>query len=78
MKQSQNAQILKWLKSGKTLTALQALEKFGCWRLAARIDDLRVQLGQTHNDFPWQRDKHIKTNMSTLKSGKRIAVYRLM
>lgn len=30
-----------YLKKGKTLTALEALERFGCMRLAARIADLR-------------------------------------
>lgn len=39
--QSQCAQILKWLREGKPLTPLLALEQFGCFRLAARINDLR-------------------------------------
>ena len=38
---SQNAQILAWLESGRTLTTLQALELFGCIRLGARISELR-------------------------------------
>lgn len=38
---SQRIKIKTWLESGKTLTAMDALEKFGCFRLAARIDDLR-------------------------------------
>ena len=38
---SQNARILNWLKSGKTLTAISALKEFHCLRLAARICDLR-------------------------------------
>jgi len=37
---SQNDLILEHLKKGKTLTSLQALEKFGCFRLASRIVDL--------------------------------------
>ena len=38
---SQNAAILSHLSRRKSLTALQALERFGCFRLAARIYDLR-------------------------------------
>lgn len=38
---SQCDKILAWLKAGKTLTALGALDEFGCNRLAARIADLR-------------------------------------
>jgi hypothetical protein len=38
---SQNQAILDYLKSGNTLTPIEALEKFHCFRLAARISDLR-------------------------------------
>jgi hypothetical protein len=38
---SQNQQILMHLKSGKTLTAMISLRRFGCFRLAARVYDLR-------------------------------------
>lgn len=38
---SQNARILDWLQSGHGLTAAQALRLFGCFRLAARIAELR-------------------------------------
>lgn len=38
---SQCDKILTWLKGGNALTALDALDKFGCNRLAARIADLR-------------------------------------
>ena len=37
---TQNQRILEYLKSGKTLTPLVALEKFGCFRLSARIFNL--------------------------------------
>ncbi|NTE96722.1 helix-turn-helix domain-containing protein [Agrobacterium tumefaciens] len=33
--------ILKWLQSGNRITPTQALNKFGCFRLGARIYDLR-------------------------------------
>ena len=41
MPQTQNEKILDYLKSGKKLTPLTALRKFGCFRLSARILDLR-------------------------------------
>lgn len=39
----QNQQILAYLKKkrNKGVTAIEALEKFGCFRLAARIRNLR-------------------------------------
>lgn len=41
MSASQNKAILEALQSGQRLTALDALEQHGCFRLAARIHDLR-------------------------------------
>ena len=38
---TQANQILSALKRGEKLTPLQALRKYGCMRLAARIKDLR-------------------------------------
>ena len=40
---SQELQILAYLKQGKPLTAIDALNKFNCFRLAARIKDLRYK-----------------------------------
>ena len=40
---TQNQRILEYLKSGKTITPLTALKKFGCFRLSARIFNLREQ-----------------------------------
>jgi len=37
----QNARILAHLQSGRTLTALEALDWFKCFRLASRVCDLR-------------------------------------
>lgn len=39
--QSQEKRILAYLKAGHTLTPLQALRKFGSFRLGARIHKLR-------------------------------------
>jgi rare lipoprotein A len=38
---TQNQQIADYLKKGKAITPIQALNKFNCFRLAARISDLR-------------------------------------
>lgn len=38
---TQNQQIKSYLKKGKSITPIQALNKFGCFRLAARVSDLR-------------------------------------
>ena len=40
---SQCDAILDYLRRGKILTPLDALRLFGCFRLAARIHDLRSQ-----------------------------------
>lgn len=39
--QSQNKMILAYMMAGKRITALEALNLFGCLRLASRINDLR-------------------------------------
>ena len=41
MKDSQSEQILIYLRAGNKLTPAEALRKFGCLRLAARVFDLR-------------------------------------
>jgi len=40
---TQLAHLFAWLSIGRSITALQALENFGCARLAARIHNLRSQ-----------------------------------
>ena len=37
---TQTEQVLQWLQS-KPLTALEALQHMGCFRLAARVEELR-------------------------------------
>ena len=39
--ESQNARIKAYLQSGKSLTALDGLHLFNCFRLGARIHDLK-------------------------------------
>jgi len=43
---TQAEEILQALRAGERLTPLAALERFGCFRLAARIHDLK---GRGHN-----------------------------
>lgn len=38
---SQNNAILDYLQEGNSLTSLEALNKFQCFRLASRISDLK-------------------------------------
>ena len=38
---TQTKEIKAYLKMGYRITAIDALEKFGCFRLAARIKDLK-------------------------------------
>jgi len=61
----QENQILNYLQKGKKLTPIKALNMFGCFRLGARIYDLRRQ--------GYQIDSKIKK----LKSGKYVAEYSL-
>jgi hypothetical protein len=61
---SQTTQILDMLKRGP-VTAMDALEQAGCFRLAARISDLR------------QQGVEIETETVTTTTGKHIAQYKL-
>ena len=63
---SQTQQIQKHLEKGKSITPIDALNKYGCFRLAARIADLR-------ND-----GMNIKTTIVKLKNKKQIASYSVV
>jgi len=60
---TQNEMIKNWLLSGKTLTPIDALNLFGCFRLSARIFDLHKE------GLP------IKTRMKLTTTNKHIAEY---
>ena len=62
---SQNKQIADYLNKGKKLTTIDALNKFGCFRLAARIADLRNE------------GMNIVTNTIKLENKKQIAQYSI-
>jgi hypothetical protein len=68
-RKSQEDRIFEWLKKGKTLTPLQALQKFCCFRLSSRIYDLKKDSLIRH---------FIEKEMITTKSGKRVARYRMV
>ena len=62
---AQNNQILKYLQTGKSLTPMDALKRFGCFRLGARIYDLR-------------RDGHSIMSQMVEVGDKRVARYTLI
>ena len=62
---TQNQRILDYLKSGKTLTPLVALKKFGCFRLSARIFNLR-------------EEGHAIITENVTRKGKTFAEYSLL
>lgn len=64
-KRSQTDMILEYLLAGNKLTALDALDKFHCFRLGARIWDIR-QMGY----------EVVKQTITT-PGGARIAVYSI-
>ena len=65
MKTTQNQKIKQHLISGKSINPIQALKKFSCFRLAARISDLRNEGLQ------------INTKIVNIKNGPKYAAYSL-
>ncbi len=64
-KPTQANRILAYLRAGNRLTALDALERFGCFRLAARIHELRRE--------GWNvQERTVET-----RGGKRVAEYSM-
>lgn len=61
----QNAQILSHLKRGKEITPMEALNEYGCFRLAARVFELR--------DSGWP----IECERRSTENGKVVGVYSL-
>lgn len=60
---SQTRAILAYLRSGKRLTQLAALELFGCMRLPSRIHDIK------------KAGTNIKDQFITLANNKRVKEY---
>lgn len=63
--QSQCANILQHLQSGKSINPLQALNQYGCFRLGARIYDLK------------QGGYSIDSRIVRTENGKKYAEYSL-
>ena len=64
--ESQNKKIAAWLQAGNSITAMEALNMFNCFRLASRITDLKQKFGL-----------RIVTDRVMTPSGKRVAQYKL-
>ena len=56
---SQNALIKGWLLNGRSITQLDALNMFGCFRLSARIANLRDEGLDIITDMVNVNDKRI-------------------
>lgn len=56
---SQTALIKGWLLNGYSITQLDALNMFGCFRLAARIADIRDQGLDIVTDMITVNDKRV-------------------
>ena len=63
--ESQCKRIAEWLNKGKSITQLEALHMFGCFRLASRIHDLR------------ERGMNIVMEKIVTPTGKYVASYKL-
>lgn len=63
---SQESAILAHLESGRSITPIDALNLYKCFRLGARIFGLRKQGFQ------------IESKMIQVESGKRVAQYKLV
>ena len=63
--QSQNRLIAAYLEAGNSITQMEALNLFGCFRLASRISDLR------------KNGLDIKVEKIMTSTGKRVASYSL-
>jgi len=68
---SQRAQIRKHLEGGGTLTAMDALNMFGCWNMKARVHEIRQALQEEGNQFV------VITEMIPVSPKKRVARYRI-
>lgn len=63
---SQCNMIADWLKMGYSITSLEALDMFGCMRLASRVHDLK------------ECGLHIDKKIITLPNKKRVCEYFLV
>ena len=79
MKTTQKKEIRKYLESGGKLTAMAALNFWGCWNLKARIHEIK-------NDYDYEwiqimcigKKKKIDKKWVKTDTGKRVAEYYLI
>ena len=62
---TQNKQVLKHLKKKGSITPMEALNLFGCFRLAARIFDLHEEGHDIKPVMTESRTKHGKKRFAT-------------
>ncbi len=67
-KSSQTADILRYLRAGESLTAMDALNMFACWNLKGRIWDVKKRL---------EPNEKIQRDWVKTANGKRVAKYSL-
>ena len=80
MKTTQKKEIRKYLESGGKLTAMAALNFWGCWNLKGRIWDINQDY---FDEWLWSGKsskelKEIDKNWVKTESGKRVAEYYLI
>jgi hypothetical protein len=63
---TQNAKIIDYMEKGNKITQIEALNLFGCFRLASRIHDIR-SMGY-----------NVKAEKVTTHTGKKICQYSLV
>jgi hypothetical protein len=63
--QTQAEKILEHLRNGQTITPLEALRKYGCLRLGARVWDLK------------QKGANIDTRIIKTETGAHVAEYSI-
>tara|TARA_R110000744_G_scaffold67328_9_gene137329 strand:+ start:413 stop:694 length:282 start_codon:yes stop_codon:yes gene_type:complete len=69
-RESQKSKIMKYLKEGNSITPIDALEKFGCFRLAAIIHNIK-------QEEEFMENKDLVTSMVTNKFGVKYGSYKL-
>lgn len=83
-KPSQKKEIRQYLENGGKITAMSALNFWGCWNLKGRIYDIREDYHEEwvqKNPFMTKKMpalQEIKTEMVKTNSDKRIAEYSLV
>ena len=55
--ESQNKQILEYMRENTFITPMEAMQKFGCMRLAARIADLKAEGHKIITEFGYHDSK---------------------